>query len=138
MTVGPIEDSRNKGGTLTVDAQPFAKQVTSVSLEPSEDTEGDPVEVLSGDTIEADEVTSWELNLGAIQDFDDPAGLVEFARANAGDLVPFSWRPNATGPTYSGTVRVRALTIGGDVAVRLTSSKAWPVIGEPTVSYPSV
>lgn len=135
----PIEDSRLKGGTLTLDAQPFAKQMTSVSLEPSEDTEGDPVETLDGSTIEADEVTSWVLNLGAIQDFDDPAGFVEFARAQRGELVPFSWKPNNTAeaPTYTGTVRVRAVTIGGDVAGRLTTSKAWAVVGEPTATYPT-
>lgn len=138
MTVGAIEDSRNKGGTLTLDAQPFGKQMTSVSLEPSEDTEGEAVETLSGATVEPDEVTSWVLNLGAIQDFDDPAGFVAFAMANKGELVPFSWQPNATGaPTYTGTVRVRAVTIGGDVATRLSTTKAWPVIGEPTPSYPA-
>lgn len=136
MTVETIEDSRNRGGTLTIDAQAFAKQVTSVELEPSEDTEGDSVETLSGAKIEPDEVTTWALNLGAIQDFDDPAGLVEFARANAGDVVAFSWQPNGDGPTYSGTVRVRAMTIGGEVAARLTSTKSWPVIGDPAVAYP--
>lgn len=137
MTVEVIEDSRNRGGTLTLDAQQFAKQITSVELEPSEDTEGDSVETLSGARIEADEVTSWTLNLGAIQDFTDPAGLVEFARANAGELIAFTWAPNgATGPSYAGTVRVRAMTIGGEVAARLTSTKGWPVIGQPDVTYP--
>lgn len=137
MTVEAIEDSRLKGGTLTIDAQPFGKQVTSCSLEPSEDSNGEDLETLTGATIEADETTSWVLNLGAVQDFDDPAGLVEFARANKGDVVAFSWKPNGTGPTYTGQVKVRALTIGGDVATRLTNAKAWPVIGEPTVAYPA-
>lgn len=133
-----ITDSRNKGGTLTLDSQPFSKQTTEVSLEPSEDTDGDPVETLDGSTIEADEVTSWVLNVGAVQDFDDPTGFVEFCRAQAGEVVPFEWKPNAgaEAPTYTGTVRVRAVTIGGAVAQRLTTSKAFPVIGEPTVTYP--
>ena len=138
MTVSAIEDSRLKGGTLTLDAQPFGKQMTSVSLEPSEAEEGESIETLTGATVEPDEVTSWVLNLGAIQDFDDPAGFVEFARANKGEIVPFTWDPNAGGPSYTGTVRVRAVTIGGDVATRLTSTKAWPVIGEPTPEDPPV
>ena len=137
MTVGPIEDSRLKAGTLTVDGHQFARQMTSVSLEPSEEEEGEAIETLSGATVEPDEVTSWVLNLGAVQDFDDPAGFVEFARANKGDTVAFTWEPNAGGPAYSGTVKVRAVTIGGDVATRLTTTKAWPVIGEPTVTYPT-
>lgn len=136
MTVSAIEDSRLKGGTLTVDGQQFAKQMTSVSLEPSEAEEGEHIETLSGATSEPDEVTTWVLNLGAIQDFDDPQGFVEYARANKGELVSFTWLPNAVGaPSYAGTVRVRAVTIGGDVATRLTTTKAWPVIGEPTPTY---
>lgn len=138
MTVTAIEDSRLQGGTLTIDAQDFAKQMTSVTLTPSTDTQGDDVETLSGATIEADEVTSWTLDLGAIQDFDDAAGFVEFARLNAGDIVAFSWKPNATttAPTYTGNVRVRAVQIGGDVKTRLSSDASWPVVGDPTVTYP--
>lgn len=137
MTVGAIEDSRLSGGTLTLDAQPFAKQMTSVQLSPSTDTDGEPIETLSGAKIEADEVTSWELNLGAVQDFEDPAGFVEFCRANAGEIVAFTWRPNvAVGtPSYTGTVRVRAVEIGGDVKSRLSTSATLPVIGAPTVDY---
>lgn len=137
MTIEQIEDSRLKGGTLTIDGHNFAKQFTEVSLEPSEEEEGEAAETLSGATIEPDEVTSWVLNLGAIQDFDDPAGFVEYARANRGEVVSFTWTPNATGAaTYTGTVRVRAVTIGGAVATRLTTTKGWPVIGEPDAAYP--
>lgn len=133
-----IEDSRNKIGTLLLDAQPFHKQTTSVSLEPSEDNTGEALETLSGDTEGVEEVTSWVLNLGVIQDFNDPAGIVEFSRLNAGEEVAFQWQPNAVGaPTYTGIVKVRALTIGGDVASRLTSTKAWPVTGQPSADYPT-
>lgn len=137
MTVGTIEDSRLKGGLLTIDAHEFAKQMTTVTLEPSESEEGERVETLSGATSEPDEVTSWELNLGAIQDFTDPDGFVEFARANKGEIVPFVWQPNGEGPSYTGMCRVRAVTIGGEVAARLNTTKAWPVIGEPTPAYPA-
>lgn len=136
MTIEAIEDSRLSGGTFTVDGQAFAKQLTSVTLTPSVDTEGDSVETLSGAKQEPDEVTSWVLELGAIQDFDDPAGFVEYARANRGQLVSFSWLPNSAGaPTYSGTVRVRAVAIGGTVAQRNNTEANWPVIGEPNSVY---
>lgn len=138
MTVEAIEDSRLSSGTLTLDGQPFAKQATTVTLNPSTDEDGDAVETLSGATIEPDEVTTWELNIGAVQDFDDPAGFVEFSRANKGDIVAFSWQPNAAGPTYTGQVRVRAVPIGGEVKSRLNTTGSWPVIGEPTVTYPAV
>lgn len=135
----PIEDSRLKGGTLTLDViATFAKQMTSVALTPSTETEGERAEALSGDTIEAEEKTTWVLDLGAIQDFDDAAGFVEWARANAGDEVDFEWKPNATGaPTYSGVVKVRAVPIGGNVAERLTTTASWPVIGDPISTPPA-
>lgn len=123
----PITDSRNKTGTLSLDATQFEKQQTAVSLVPSTDEEGDQVETLSGDTITPDDVTTWTLNLGFIQDFTDAAGIVEFLRANAGDVVDFEWLPTAGGPVYTGTVKVRPTTIGGDVAVRLTSEVVLPV-----------
>ena len=133
-----IEDSRLKGGTLTLDAlTDFAKQMTNVTLTPATEEDGEPVETLDGSTIEAEESTTWTLDLGAIQDFDDPAGFVEWAMANAGDVVAFEWTPNATGaPTYSGNVKVRPVPIGGDVNTRLTTTASWPIVGTP-VSTPA-
>lgn len=130
-----ITDSRLKGGTLTLDAQAFAKQANSIELTPTTSADGDEVETLSGDTIEPEEETSWTLDLGLIQDFDDADGLVEFARANAGDVVPFVLKPNSGVLTYTGTVRVRPIKIGGAVASRLTSDASWPVIGDPEPNY---
>lgn len=132
-----ILDSRLKGGTLTVDGHAFAKQATSVVLTPSADEEGDALEALDGSEILPDEVTSWTLDLGVVQDFDDPAGFVEFARANAGDVVAFTWKPNAAGPSYTGQVKVRAVPIGGEVASRLTATASWPCQSAPVVTYPT-
>lgn len=134
-----IEDSRLKTGTLTLDGQPFGKQATSVELSPTTSKDGDDVETLTGDTLEAVEETDWTLDLGVIQDFTDPAGLIEWARAHAGDVVPFTWRPSdaASSPTYTGTTRVRPIKIGGNVNARLNSETSWPVIGEPDSTYPA-
>lgn len=133
----PIEDSRLKGGTLTLDLiATFAKQATSVTLTPSTETEGERVEALSGDTIEAEEKSTWALDIGAIQDFDDPLGFVEWSRLHAGEEVDFEWLPNATGaPTYAGVVKVRPVAIGGNVAERLATTASWPLIGDPTPTY---
>lgn len=129
----PITDSRNKEGTLTLDAEPFGVQATAVSLVPSVSEEGDAVETLSGDTIDPDEVIDWTLTIEAIQDFTDPDGFIEFCRANAGAVVAFTWYPqgsvvSASTPKYAGTVRVRPAVIGGGVNVRLSSSVDFPVV----------
>jgi hypothetical protein len=133
----PITESRNKGGTLTIDAIDFADQATGVRLVPNTDEVGDPVEVLSGAAITGDDETTWQLRIEAIQDFDDPAGFVAFTLANAGEVVPYSWRPNATGVTYAGTVKVRPVEVGGDVNKRLTSGGTWPCQQAPTPTYPA-
>ena len=132
----PIVEDRLKSGTLTLDALPFATQATNVNLSPDTDEEGDALEVLSGDTIEPDDVTTWTLNITAIQDFDDPAGFVAFCLSNAGDVVPFVWKPNAAGVSYGGTCKIRPVEIGGDVNARLTTAATFPVVGEPTPTYP--
>jgi len=134
----PITDSRLRTGTLTLDAVAFASQATNVNLTPTTDTDGDELEVLSGETITPDDVTTWSLNITAVQDFDDPDGFVAFALTNAGELVPYSWAPNAGGPTFTGTVRVRPVVIGGDVKVRNTTDASWPCTDEPVVSWPPV
>jgi hypothetical protein len=130
MTVGTIEDSRLKGGVLTLGGTSFAKQATSVQLVPSTETDGEPIETLSGATISAGETYTWALNIGMVQDFTDPAGLVEYLRSNAGTEVAYTWEPNADGPAYAGDVKVRPTTIGGEVAVRLSSEVELPVVGE--------
>ena len=132
-----IQESRLKTGTLTLDALPFASQATNVTLEPDTDTEGEDLEVLSGETLAEEEVYSWSLEIEAIQDFDDPAGFVKFCKDNAGQLVPFVWAPTgASGPSYAGTVKVRPVSIGGDVNTRLSTSASFPVSGDVTDTYP--
>lgn len=132
-----ITESRLKSGTLTLDALPFASQATNVTLEPDTDTEGEDLEVLSGETLEESEVYTWSLEVEAIQDFDDPAGFVKFCKDNAGQLVPFSWAPSgATGPSYTGTVKIRPVRIGGDVNARLQTPASFPVVGDVTDTYP--
>lgn len=131
----PITDSRLKNGTLTIDGELFATQATNVRLVPSTDEEGDPVEVLSGDTVSAEDSTTWALVITAIQDFDDVEGFVNFALSNAGQVVAYSWKPNADAPTYAGTVKVRPVEIGGDVAKRNTSDAEWPCQEAPTPTY---
>lgn len=132
-----ITQSRNKLGTLSIDANAFAGQATNVRLTPSVTTTGDRLEVLSGDVIEPEESTTWALEFTGVQDFDDEDGWIEFCRSSAGDVVPYSWKPNADGPTYTGTCTVRAVVIGGDVATRLTSDASFPVNTGPTPTYPA-
>jgi len=113
-------DSRLKTGTLTLGAVSFAGQSTSVELTPPKSKTSGSDEVLDG-TVLGDDTSSdpWVLAIEAIQDFTDPAGLLKFLFDNEGDTVTYSWKPNATGPTFTGSVVVVSGGIGGAVATRL-------------------
>lgn len=130
--------ARNKNGTLTLDALPFAALTSSVALAPNVESEGDALEYLDGSKDLPEESTTWTLDITRTQDFDDPAGFVEFCRQNAGDVVPFVWAPNgAGGVSYAGTCKIRAIGIGGAVAQRLDNSVSFPVETGPTPTYPA-
>lgn len=131
-----IKESKLKNGTLSFGgATPidFACQATNVRLTPSFD-EGDVTETLCGDSITGDIKTTWVLAGTSIQDFDDPAGFQMYAFSLNGENVPFTWKPNTTGGTWSGTVRVKALEIGGDVNTRLTTDFEWSISGAPVLT----
>lgn len=125
------EGSLHLGGATPID---LSCQPTNVRLTPSTDI-GDEVETLCGDVLAGEIKTSWVLNGTSIQDFDDPAGFVAFSFNHDGENTDFTWQPNIDGPTYTGTVRIAAQEIGGDVNAQLTSDFSWPMGGKPTVTY---
>lgn len=117
------------GGTVFPAVAPavdFSCPPTNVRLEPTHDETGDAVETLCGDTLSPDTTTSWSLMGTAIQDFDDPDGLVWYAYDHNGETVDFAWQPNTGATKWVGKVTVRALVIGGDVNTRITSDFEWP------------
>lgn len=137
----PIVISKQKTGTLTLGTAPgtdFSCQPTAVKITTAKNVE-EGQETLCGDT-EPDTVTyDKTLELTVIQDWSDPDGLIAYSHEHEGEVVPFTWAPaGATGgPTYSGTVQVDPLDIGGDVAARLTSDGAWAIVSLDAPAYPA-
>lgn len=128
----PVTESKIKSGTLTVGGVAFSCQPTNVRVTPSHDESGDPLEVLCGDVLSPDTTRSDTLSITAVQDFTDAAGFQRFSWDNDGDAVPFVWDTGSGGPTFTGTVKVRALEVGGDVNKRLTVDAEWPCVGPVT------
>ena len=130
-----ITDSRVKNGTLSLGATPvsFECQATNVRIVPDHSQE-DGVETLCGDMSEPSLETAWTLAITAIQDFNDAEGFVNYCWDNNGTTVPFEWLPGAAdaAPTYTGNVQIRAVEVGGDVAVQLTTDAEFPCVGQPT------
>jgi hypothetical protein len=137
-----ITESKLKTGTLTLGTSPgvdFACQATNVRLTPSVKETGDEVETLCGDMIGADSKTSWTLKGTSIQDFDDADGFVQYCFDNDLEEVAFEWKPSATSGTYSGTVEIRAVEIGGEINKRLSTDWEWKITGTgvPTLTPPT-
>ena len=135
----PIVDSRVRNGTLALGDTPvqFECQATNVRIVPDHNQE-DGVETLCGDMSEPSLETTWTLAVTAIQDFNDPAGFVNYCFDNNGTAVAFEWVPGpaATSPSFTGTVQIRAVEIGGDVATQLTTDAEFPCIGQPVRTEP--
>lgn len=129
-----VQRSKVKEGALHLDAGAtpldLSCQPTNIRLSPSTDT-GDEVETLCGDILPGEAKTTWVLNGTSVQDFNDPAGFLNFAFDHDGEEIGFTWQPNADGPLFTGTVRVAAMEIGGDVNAQLTSDFAWSMGGKP-------
>jgi hypothetical protein len=128
----PFADSRQGVGTLKLALNEFNTQASAVRLTPSIDSE-DGTPTLAVPEPAPNSSVSWALNIDAIQDFEEPAGIVNYLMDNALSEVAFEWVPNTAGGTeYSGTVQIVPMEIGGDVAVQVVTSVELPVVGEPT------
>ena len=128
----PFADSRQGPGTLKLDTTEFGTQASAVRLTPDVSSE-DGTPTLAVPEPAPNTTIAWALNIDAIQDFTEPAGLVNYLMDNALDEVPFEWTPNSADATkYAGTVQIVPMEIGGDVAVQVVTSVELPVVGTPT------
>lgn len=134
----PIVSHKLGPGTLELGSGPLdvSIQVTSCKVTPSENVDtSDPVPVLSGDELAADEdVTfTYVLEGSFLQDL-VAAGVVDWSWTNAGTEQAFVFVPNtAAGRQVSGTLKPVPLTIGGDeVKARMGSDFTWRIVGTPT------
>jgi hypothetical protein len=135
-----VTDSRLGPGTLSLGTMTGAGcQMSNVRLVPSVDeSEGTPT--LCDPTPPPLMTTTWTLSGSAVQDWESDDGFVEFCRLNDNTVVDFEWVPNTTlaePVAYSGQVQIRAVEIGGDVAVQNTTAFEFPVVGAPTRGTPT-
>lgn len=127
-----VVESKLRTGTLkfgdAASAVEYGCQATSVIIASSYKEDGEAVEVLCGDNLPAATTVAKSLKITAIQDFDDPAGLMRYLRDHELQEVPFSWQANAQSETATGTVQVRLADWGGEVGKRITHQPEMPII----------
>lgn len=128
----PFTDSRLGPGTIDFDGDDFSVQVASCALVPStNETDGTPT--LTTPEPSPEVTFDWVLSGDTISDWGDVAGFVNWAMDNAGTEVDFTFTPStAAGVDYTGTVQVRPIQIGGDVAVQSVVSFEFPLTAGPT------
>jgi hypothetical protein len=127
----PLTDSRQGPGTLTLEANDFSYQAAAVRLTPDVSSE-DGTPTLAVPDPAPSTTVGWALNIDAIQDFDNPTGIVNYLMDNALSEVPFVWTPITGGAVYNGTVQLVPMEVGGDVAVQVVTSVELPLVGDPT------
>lgn len=136
----PATQSKIKSGTLTLGSGPALAvhtQASNVVISPKTSDGGDALELVSGEVLAGDGTTEWTLKVKLIQDFDDPEGVINYSWDNEGETVPYSWQPNADAPTYTGTLRVDPIEVGGDAGKRLDVEVEWILTGKPTRTFPA-
>ena len=128
----PFKDSRLGPGTLKLEANEFNTQVSAARLTPSVESEDGTPTLAEPEPAPLSTIT-WALNIDAIQDFEEAAGLVNYLFDNQLAEVPFEWTPlTADGTKYAGTVQIVPMEVGGDVAVQIVTSVELPLVGAPT------
>lgn len=129
----PVKSHKLGPGILTfgetASAEEWAGQLTSCLVEPSTDTE-DSIPVLSGEELEGDETDSAELTGTILQSYDRDS-LLLWAHTHHRETMPFTFKPNAGADlVVTGRVKIRRLSIGGDVKTRNTSDFTFPIVGD--------
>lgn len=125
-------DSRLGPGTLTLGGTEYGFQAAAVKLTPkANSSDGTPTLAVPDPAPET--TIDWSLNIDAIQDFENPAGLVNYLMDHALDEVAFTFVPlTEDGTSYAGMVQIVPMEVGGDAGVQVVTSVELPVVGTPT------
>ena len=120
LTIGEAGTSSEWGG-----------QVRAVSLAAEYDTE-DPISVLSGEQLDGDETKTETLSGTVLDDYSALGSIWVFCKENEGEILPFIWEPNSVDGSLriTGSIRVRQISLGGDVNTRTENDFEFPIIGD--------
>lgn len=106
-------------------------QVRAVSLAAEYDKEDD-IPVLSGEKLAGDETKTETLSGTVLDDYSATGSIFTFSKENEGEELPFVWEPNSVdgGLRVTGKIKMRQISIGGDVDTRNENDFEFPIVGE--------
>lgn len=134
-----VTESKLKDGVLKLGTAPtemdFSCQVTNARINSSYTDDGSAQETLCGDEIAAGRKLDGRSLAGTIiQDWtaSEGASVVDYCWDHDLEVVPFTYTPNVSGPTLTGSLRIEvpAETYGGDVNTRITSDFEWQLTAQ--------
>ncbi len=114
---------------LQIGTDNYELAVSSAELAPT--TPMQQFKGVGGNVVAVVGAPTWLLNLTYAQDHANAKGLSLYLLTNAGKTVPFSLRPAAGGPGYTGQVVCLPGAIGGAVDAIASGSVSLPVSGQP-------
>lgn len=132
-----IKSQKLTDGLLTIgetaSTQEWGGQVRAVKLDAEYDEE-DNIPVLSGEEIDGDETKTEKLSGTVLDDYSAAGSIFVFSKTNEGKILPFVWEPNSEDGTLriKGKVKMRQISLGGDVKARNENDFEFKVIGETT------
>lgn len=132
-----IKSQKLTDGLLTIgetaSTQEWGGQVRAVKLDAEYDEE-DNIPVLSGEEIDGDETKTEKLSGTVLDDYSAVGSIFVFSKTNEGKIMPFVWEPNSEDGTLriKGKVKMRQISLGGDVKSRNENDFEFKVIGETT------
>ncbi len=136
----PIASYKLNNGKLTIGAPALelSCQITNAMINPTENvTTEDAVHVLCGETLPQSDTVDYSFTLSGtlLQDL-AAGGCIDFTWTHMGEEVPFTFQPDLdTAATWTGTLRVIPLSVGGDVPTRPTSDFEFVIIGTPVPAF---
>ena len=124
-------------GTLTIgqtaSAKEFAGSVSKIELS-SSFSEDDPTPLLDGSNLDGETTETQTLKVTMFQDYEF-AGLTTWTHEHANETLPFTFEPVRDAGTIRirGELKVRRITIGGEVKKKNTADAEFPVTGLATI-----
>jgi hypothetical protein len=131
----PLTVATLKLGVLTADGE-FSCQTSGAFIDANENAT-DGVKTFCNLSPGKNLTFDYYLDLGTVQDIDDPAGLVAFMWDNHGAVVKFELSLTEADTVITGDVVVPAPKIGGNIGEILVDNKQWSCTAKPTVTFPA-
>lgn len=129
--------------SLNIDGNEFRAQLKSWNLNNNSD-DPDKIYTYGADGQNEDseeEIPSWELVLSFYSDWRTPTGISHYLWINGGQTVDYTIEHNlgSTGnnPTFSGQVKLKRPSVGGDVRTTEVTDITLAVVGEPDYDPPA-